>query len=58
MVTFLVAIKLHIVRNHLLFCDVFENQEIRLVLVVEVVRSRCVCLIIEEPLAARMCSTH
>ena len=39
MVTLLVAIKLHITRYHLLFCDIFENQEVGLVLVVEVIRS-------------------
>lgn len=38
-VTFLVTIKLHIICDHLLFCDVFENQKIRLILVVEVAGS-------------------
>jgi hypothetical protein len=37
MVTLLVAIKLHVTRDHLLFGDIFENQEIGLVLVVEVI---------------------
>lgn len=49
MVTFLVPIELHVTGDHLLFGDVFENQEIRLVLVVKVIRS-CRLSLVEEAL--------
>lgn len=37
MVTFLVSVKLHVVGDHLLFCNVLEDQEVRLIFVVEIV---------------------
>lgn len=36
-VAFLIAIELHVICDHLFFCDVFENQEIGLVFVIEVI---------------------
>lgn len=39
MVALLITIELHVIRNHLLLGNVFENQEIGLVLIVEVIRS-------------------
>lgn len=37
MVSFLVTVELHSIRNHLLLGDVLEHEEVRLILVVVIV---------------------
>ena len=57
MVTFLVSVKLHRVGHELFVRNVFENKEVRLVLVVEIVTLRLVSSI-EETVRASVGSTH
>lgn len=57
-VTFLVTAKLHIVGNHLFLWDVFEYQEVGVILVIIVASAGLPALIIEEALSTRMSSTH
>ena len=57
MITFLVSVKLHIVGDHLLISNVLENEEVRLVLIVEVVALRRVGSV-EETVGASMGSAH
>ena len=57
MVTFLVSVELHCIGYQLLVGNVFENEEIRLVLVVEIVALRLASSV-EETVRASMGSTH
>ena len=57
-VAFLVTAKLHIVGHHLLLRDVFEYQEVGVILVIIVASSGLPALIIEKALSTRMSSTH
>ena len=48
MVTLLISIELHRICHQLLFGDVFEHKELRLVLAIEVAGARAVGLVVEE----------
>ena len=57
MVTFLVSVKLHSICDQLLVRDIFENEEVRLILVVEVVALRLVRCV-EETVGAPVRAAH
>ena len=54
MVTLLVSIELHGVRDHLLLCNVFEDDEILCIFAIEVAGARAIGLIIEETRSTTM----
>ena len=58
MIAFLVTAKLHIVGYHLFLWDVFENQEVWMILVIIIAGTGLPALATEEALSTRMCSTH
>lgn len=57
MIAFLVSVKLHVICYHLLVCNIFKSQEIRLIFIVEIVWLWAVSAI-EEPIGTTMRPAH